>query len=445
LWVTHDLTDLSCDLTSQEQEALEDVTHLFAENGPAGQRNGLRCGRLAEASGSHILRVASVDSPSQACRSPCDQFGQLRRVVHLVQGAPVMLLANLRTPAGLVNGALGTLVGVKLKDTEALSSTFEVPGAVSAQDIDYAVVDVPTYTGPVFFAAHPTWVPVEPIVVRHKRFQSWERLMLPMVLAWGITIHKSQGLTLVRGCVVDFVHQPTYSPVSTPGLAFVGMSRTPTFAVQGFKNLPGFWEFRKILQNQLFVWRALLEKELDKKHDSTMERHFGEARSTDADVEAHRMWSESRTGQTMSQESLADLRHMLGQRGTLEPPQYDDEPAQNKGRLQGGGGRSRIRAPTIRKTGHSVAAPGAHEALEPESIEDLGELNSVAAPGAHEAPEPESIEDLGELANLRAEDSTESPGSRQTVKMRSAEAAMSARKAWSDNINRALHKPKAVP
>ena len=70
----------------------------------------------AEARGSAILRIASADSPKgKASRAPCDAYGQLRRVVHLTAGAPVMLIANMRTPAGLVNGALGTLVAVLLR------------------------------------------------------------------------------------------------------------------------------------------------------------------------------------------------------------------------------------------------------------------------------------------------------------------------------------------
>ena len=30
--------------------------------------------------------------------------------------------------------------------------------------LHYVVLDVPTYTGPVIFADHPTWVPIEPTI-----------------------------------------------------------------------------------------------------------------------------------------------------------------------------------------------------------------------------------------------------------------------------------------
>ena len=66
----------------------------------------------------------------------------------------------------MVNGAAGTIVGVVLKEGAAES---DVGGAVSAADIKYVVMDVPKFCGPVLFPSNPTWVPIEPLTVRHKR------------------------------------------------------------------------------------------------------------------------------------------------------------------------------------------------------------------------------------------------------------------------------------
>ena len=148
----------------------------------------------------------------------------------------------------------------------------------------YVVLDVPKYCGPVVYPDHPTWVPIEPTVVRHKRFKGWERRQLPLVLAWGITIHKSQGLTFDEGAVVDFAHHPSYQPVANVGLAFVGMSRTRDWDCQAFRNLPDFWEFRKVLKNPLFAWRRQLEERMDKLHDETMSLIWGRSFSLEEDV-----------------------------------------------------------------------------------------------------------------------------------------------------------------
>ena len=68
-----------------------------------------------------------------------------------------MLFANVRTPAGLVNGALGALVAVLLKDKKNEGDT--IAGAVSAIDVEYAVVDFPKYTGPVISEIIPHGCP----------------------------------------------------------------------------------------------------------------------------------------------------------------------------------------------------------------------------------------------------------------------------------------------
>ena len=203
-----------------------------------------------------------------------------------------MLIANMRTPAGLVNGALGTLVAVLLLVSGGGASPNGLTDGVSASNVEYAVVDFPKYTGPVIYRDHPTWVPVEPFTQRHKHYKGWERTQLPLVLAWGITIHKCQGLTFAQGCVVVFTHQPNYQPVEKAGLAFVAMSRTRSYLQQGFQHLPSFWQFRLVLKDKLFLLRSHLENHLDSLHDATMLRFFGRARSVEEDVQEHKDWTE---------------------------------------------------------------------------------------------------------------------------------------------------------
>ncbi len=336
LWATHDLAADSCELTQAERSKFEDVTHLFADNAGAGDRNGFMASRLAETKRRTILRVASRDSTAAASRQPCDMFGQLRRVLHILEGCPVMIICNLRTPAGLVNGATGKVVGVVLRRQAADP---DLRGAVSAADVEHVVVDIPKYHGPVIYLEHPTWVPIAPTTVRHKRAKGWERLQLPLVLAWGITIHKSQGLTFPGGAVVDFAHHPSYQPVAQVGLAFVGMSRTCMWNAHAFRSLPGFWDFRKVLKDKLFKWRGALEERMDGLHDQTMSLILGRAFTLEEDVRLHREWSERKLGRVLSEEELKDIRDMLSVRGLRPAPVYADEPQEDRSGPRGGGGR----------------------------------------------------------------------------------------------------------
>ena len=63
--------------------------------------------------------------------------------------------------------------------------------------------------------------------------------------------------------------------------------------------------------------RSHLETYLDTLRDATMRSFFGCARTVDEDVQEHKEWTEKRTGKLLSDTSIADLQHMLSQRGIL--------------------------------------------------------------------------------------------------------------------------------
>jgi hypothetical protein len=403
-WLQHDLAaGRECKLTQQQRKRFEDsdeVTHLFAENAGAGERNGEMAGRLAQETGRSILRVASRDTTMAASRQTCESFGQLRRVVHLVEGAPVMIICNLRTPAGLVNGTRGRVVGAVLRCDD---EDRDLRAAVSASDVAYVVVDVPKYCGPVVYPDHPSWVPIAPTTNRHKRFKGWERAQLPLVLAWGITIHKSQGLTFPKGAVVDFAHHPNTRPVANVGLAFVGMSRTENYASQGFRNLPDFWEFRQVLQHKLFKWRAALEEHMDTLHDQTMALLLGRAFDAQEDVRMHREWSQRKLGRELTEEELRDLGDMLAVRGLRKAPDYPDEPQEDRSGPRGGGGRKLamgMKPPPAKKQRAAAKSGGKRGAQEAEDAGSQKRARLAEDPfaefmDAEPFDEPEAMDSCG--------------------------------------------------
>ena len=144
----------------------------------------------------------------------------------LARSARVMLTSNLWVEVGLVNGAMGTVEAICYKDTTPPA----LPVAV--------MVRFDHYTGPTVYDGT---VPITP--VRRNWSSSCgqcSRLQLPLKLAWAVTIHKSQGLTLDK--VVIDVGKKEFSC----GLSFVACSRVrklkdilfmPPFPLQRLKSI----------------------------------------------------------------------------------------------------------------------------------------------------------------------------------------------------------------
>ena len=300
LWKSHDMTSPDCTLSAEEIRSFQrDRVHLFCEKQRAGAFNGRRLGEDATAAGgSGILRVWSVESNPLVERYSCDSFGGLRRVLHFTMGAPVMLISNLRTVWNLVNGLRGRIVGVVWEEEDQAAdqgfgfsdgpsaaaasrpkqqqkrNAAEV-GGVQATALKYLVIDFPGYVGPCMVDGHPTYVCIGPQQIRHERMPALSRTQFPVVLSYGMTVHKSQGLTLKEGCVFDMEHEPTWQPFrSICGLAFVGLSRVTDFLYIAFRHVPDYWVFRAVADTPLFHWRSTLEMQLDAKHDATSNRHF---------------------------------------------------------------------------------------------------------------------------------------------------------------------------
>ena len=137
---------------------------------------------------------------------------------------------------------------------------------------------------------------------------SYEQAAKVLALRHAMTIHKSQGLTFDEGAVVDFAHHPSYQPVANVGLAFVAMSRTRDWAFQAFRNLPDFWQFRKVLKDKLFTWRRQLEERMDKLHDETMSLIWGQPFSLEEDVRRHTEWTEQKEQKPLTPEARRDRR-----------------------------------------------------------------------------------------------------------------------------------------
>ena len=120
----------------------------------------------------------------------------LEAVFYLAVGARVMLRRNINTTNGLVNGACGTVTAVGKK---AVAVKFD------HDEKEHAVEKVKSR----FFVM--------------KNFSVY-RKQFPLVLAYAVTIHNSQGLSL--DCAILDMSDNVFSP----GMAYVALSRVRTLS-----------------------------------------------------------------------------------------------------------------------------------------------------------------------------------------------------------------------
>ena len=179
------------------------------------------------ACGQPIATIKAVHTGPNASKASPDDASGLQPIICLAVGARVMLSSNLWVDMGLVNGAMGTIKAICYRSGEGPPA---LPVAVTVQ--------LDTYSGPTL---PDGTVPITPLR------RTWSssgaqcsRLQLPLKLAWAVTIHKAQGLTLDK--VVIDIGKKEFSY----GLTFVACSRVrhltdllfdPPFALQRLTNL----------------------------------------------------------------------------------------------------------------------------------------------------------------------------------------------------------------
>ena len=138
----------------------------------------------------------------------------LEPAVFLAKGARVMLTINLWSSVGLCNGATGTVVDFIFGDNH---NPPDLPVAV--------IVQFDNYRGPSFNETQPSCVPICPITVTSQSENGFqERQQLPLRLAWALTIHKSQGLTLPKAWI------DIGKSERTAGVSYVAISRVKTLS-----------------------------------------------------------------------------------------------------------------------------------------------------------------------------------------------------------------------
>ena len=152
---------------------------------------------------------------------------------------------NLCTILGLCNGATGVVIDIVF---ETNTQPPDLPIAV--------IVKFKDYTGPSFCSDNNACVPICPITVRTEVLgKQYERQQLPLCLAWAITDHKSQGLTLELAWI-DLGKSERVA-----GLSYVAISRVRNLSNCVIEPM-SFERLQSIRKSTNFLYRIEEEQRL---------------------------------------------------------------------------------------------------------------------------------------------------------------------------------------
>ena len=88
------------------------------------------------------------------------------------------------------------------------------------------------------------------------------RIQFPVVVGFALTVNKAQGLTVKEGVVIHLVGGKRFRPASKHGLPFVAFTRSESFAMTAFKNIPPWHDFLKGRDSDMLRMRLAFTKML---------------------------------------------------------------------------------------------------------------------------------------------------------------------------------------
>ena len=92
--------------------------------------------------------------------------------------------------------------------------------------------------------------------VAYKDKSKMSRTQFPLVAGFALTVIKAQGLTVKEGVVIHLVGgSHKFKPASKHGISFVAFTRSQSFAMTAFKNIPPWQDFQKGSESDMLRMR----------------------------------------------------------------------------------------------------------------------------------------------------------------------------------------------
>lgn len=208
-------------------------TNLFPKNDKVDNFNTEQLNKLTETD----VAFVAIDEGKEPYLTQLRNGMKAPKELFLKVGAQVMLTKNLSTADGLVNGARGIIIGFEKSGGKSFFSQLPI--------VKFSIILGSEKKEELITLIHDTWE----IKQGDKVIAS--RIQIPLVLAWGISIHKSQGMTISH-------LEVSFRDIFEYGQAYVGLSRATSlnglnlkdFRPSVIKAHPLVIEFYKRLKQQ---------------------------------------------------------------------------------------------------------------------------------------------------------------------------------------------------
>jgi len=246
--------------------------------------NARQLDALARRTGEPILEVRGYHDKREKDRDvraellPDDQFQRLEGTLRLCRRARVLLTHNLWVEAGLMNGALGYVAGYVWPeggDPRSSDSTKRAPMCIVVEfdDIDLGCEQKLENGKPVFDSqGQPVMVrrnffpelgkrgegmvPIFRESVRSEEGDGVVRHQFPLTLAWALTFHKAQGMTLRRARILL-----SKTSAAQVGLGYVAVTRVKhPRHLMFWTDLPEYSAFQEAKYKEEFRLRQRYRK-----------------------------------------------------------------------------------------------------------------------------------------------------------------------------------------
>ena len=130
--------------------------------------------------------------------------------------------------------------------------------------------------------------------VSRKEGTRMTREQFPVVAGFALTVNKAQGLTVKEGVVINLAGGRTYRPAAKHGLPFVAWTRSESFAMTAFKNLPSWTDFQHGRDSDMLQMRLRFTQRLQQLHRRTMAKHTTNMKTSDDEARVNERWKEQR-------------------------------------------------------------------------------------------------------------------------------------------------------